>query len=328
MLPPGILATPYELDIAGPSLHEPHEGTTEPPLTLATTNPNARRFEPVPVELPEMSNFAANENGSPTSLYPSTLPRRGDPSPTPGTSELNLSTTPAFASPNVGSAASDLPPGLGFGDPLSSLPGSGSGDGGLEGSPYGDGGGRGGSGTGTGSGSGMGHGSGPGSGSGSGSGDGYDAGRGGGGTGSGTGRIGSGSGDVLEEVSLSGLLAWLRKNRTTFPAVVRSYLETGPGDLCGVANYGGWDIFIQFTEDAHQLKLFLSRGDTGILLADSDFRRRSQMFAMGRVTRSDGISAIEATRDKPSTERTAEFYGVFNGWMDAKGIAMGSRAAR
>lgn len=327
MLPPGILATPYELDIAGPSLHEPHEGTTEPPLMTAVTNPNARRFEPVPVELPEMSNLASTEDGIPSSLYPSALPRSGEHSPTPGTSELNLSTTPAFASPNVGSAASDLPPGLGFGDPLSSLPGSGSGDGEIAGSPYGDGGGRGGSGSGTGTGSGAGRGNGPGSGRGSGSGDGYDPGRGGGGTGSGTGGVGS-NGDVLEEVSLSGLLAWLRTNRATFPAVVRSYLETAPGDLCGVANYGGWDIFIQFAEDAHQLKLFLSRGETGILLADSDFKRRSQLFAMGRVTREEGISAIEATRDKPSTERTAEFYGVFNGWMNAKGIAMGSRAAR
>ncbi len=327
MLPPGILATPYELDIAGPSLHEPHEGTTKPPLMTSATNPNAQRFEPVPVELPEMSNLASTEDGSPTSLYPSTLPRRGEHSPTPGTSELNLSTTPAFASPNVGAAASDLPPGLGFGDPLSSLPGSGSGDGDIAGSPYGDGGGHGGSGSGKGSGSGSGHGNGPGSGSGSGSGSGYDPGRGGGGTGSGTGSVGT-SGDMLEEVSLSGLLAWLRTNRATFPAVVRSYLETAPGDLCGVASHAGWDIFIQFTEQTHQLKLFLSRGETGILLADSDFKRRSQFFAMGRVTREDGISAIEATRDKPSTERTAEFYGVFNGWMDAKGIAMGSRAAR
>ena len=328
MLPPGILATPYELDIAGSSLHEPHEGTPPPPIGGLVTDPNARRFEPVPAELPEAATVASEETGIPSNFYPSTLPRRGELSPTPGTSELNVSTSPAFASPNVGPAASDMPPGLGFGDPLSSLPGSGTGSGDMAGSPYGDGGGHGGTGTGTGSGSGSGHGRGPGSGSGEGAGNGYDPGRGSGG-GSGTGLGGNGtSGDILEEQSLSGLLAWLRKNRDSFPAVVRSYLDTAPGDLCGVASNAGWDIFIQFSEETHQLKLFLSRGETGILLADSDFKRRSQLFGMGRVTRDAGITAIEATREKPSTERTAEFYNVFNGWMDAKGIAMGTRAAK
>ena len=140
-------------------------------------------------------------------------------------------------------------------------------------------------------------------------------------------EIGRGQ-DIIGESELSGLLAWLRRNRSTFPPVVQSYLETNAGDLCGVTSYAGWDIFIQFSEEEHQLKLFLTHGSSGILLADSDFRQRSQLFGMGRVTRDMAISAIEAMREKPSTERTAEFYDVFSGWLDSKGIAMGSRAAR
>ena len=140
-------------------------------------------------------------------------------------------------------------------------------------------------------------------------------------------EIGKGQ-DIVGENELSGLLSWLRQNRSTFPPVVQSYLETNASDLCGVTNYAGWDIFIQFSEEEHQLKLFMTHGSTGILLADSDFKRRSQFFGMGQVTREMAISAIEAVRDKPTTERTAEFYDVFNGWMSSKGIAMGSRAAR
>ena len=139
--------------------------------------------------------------------------------------------------------------------------------------------------------------------------------------------IGKGQ-DVVGESELSGLLAWLRNNRSTFPPVVQSYLETSAADLCGMTSFGGWDIFIQFSEDEHQLKLFLTRGATGILLADSDFKHRSQMFGMGQVTRDPQIAAIEAMREKPTETRTQDFYSVFNGWMNSKGIAMGSRAAR
>jgi len=51
---------------------------------------------------------------------------------------------------------------------------------------------------------------------------------------------------------------------------------------------------------------------------------------MGRVTRDASalITAIEAVREKPSRQRTDEFYRVFGDWMAARGIKMGSRAAR
>jgi hypothetical protein len=130
------------------------------------------------------------------------------------------------------------------------------------------------------------------------------------------------AGDIIGEGELSGLLAWLRKQKAHFPDVVRSYLETRPGNLCGITSHQGWDIFIQFSELEHQLKIFLARRETGILLADSDFRQR--------VTRDESgiISAIEAMREKPSRQRTDEFYRVFGDWMEARGIKMGSRAAR
>jgi hypothetical protein len=131
----------------------------------------------------------------------------------------------------------------------------------------------------------------------------------------------------VKKDELSGLILWLRLQHTSFPPVVRSYLETGSGTLCGVTNYSGYDIFVQFAEDEHQLKIFLSRGSMGILLADSDFRQRSQLFAQGGVSRdaTGTISAIEAMREKPSDARTMEFYRVFGDWMASKGIKMGAR---
>ncbi|MDD5088211.1 MAG: hypothetical protein PHI18_05370 [bacterium] len=138
------------------------------------------------------------------------------------------------------------------------------------------------------------------------------------------------AGDVIGEGELSGLLNWLRRQGAQFPPVVRSYLETAPGDLLGVTSYAGWNIYVQFAEDEHQLKIFLTRAGTGILLADSDFKNRSQLFGLGQVTRdTEGIiAAIEAIRNKPSRERTDEFYHVFGNWMEAQGIKMGTRQSK
>jgi hypothetical protein len=134
----------------------------------------------------------------------------------------------------------------------------------------------------------------------------------------------------ITKTELSGLISWMRQQKGRFPQVVQSYMETRGSELCGITSFEGWNIFVQFSEEEHQLKIFLARGDQGILLADSDFRQRSQLFAIGRVTRgvAEEITAIVATRDKPSASRTDEFYRVFGDWMSTNGISMGSRAAK
>jgi len=151
----------------------------------------------------------------------------------------------------------------------------------------------------------------------------------------GSGGNGTGGTGIVEapppvtKEELEGLMAWLRQQNVTFSPVVQSYLGTSASDLCGITSYSGWNIFVQFSEIKHQLKIFLTRGENGILLADSDFRQRSQYFASGNVTRADNeISAIQAVRDKPSTQRTEEFYRVFGNWMTAQGISLQDRASR
>ncbi len=132
--------------------------------------------------------------------------------------------------------------------------------------------------------------------------------------------------DLIGESELSGLLDWLRANPGSFSPVLMAYMETGGGDLKGVTSYGGWDIFIQFSPDDGQLKIFLSRGDQGILLADSDFKRRSQMFGLGSVSRTGrDVTSITAQRERPTVQNTTEFYSVFQGWMQSKGIQLAGR---
>ena len=135
--------------------------------------------------------------------------------------------------------------------------------------------------------------------------------------------------DMIGEDELAGLLNWLRSHPGQFPQVLQSYMETDYKHLKGVARFGGWDIFIQFSEDEHQLKLFMSQGTNGILLADSDFKRRSQLFGMGLVNRSgQQLTAITAKREKPTLDNTHQFYAVFQGWMQSQGISLGERAER
>jgi hypothetical protein len=217
------------------------------------------------------------------------VPQRGDVYRGSGAPDLDVSQTPAYTGPNLNLPSSDLPStGLSHGANVSGSPTPGIGPGDRYASAVG-----------------TNVGNGPSTGLGI-------------------------AGDIIGEGELSGLLAWLRNQKAHFPDVVRSYLETESGNLCGITSHAGWNIFIQFSEPEHQLKIFLTRSETGILLADSDFRQRSQFFGLGRVTRDTGgiISAIEAMREKPSRQRTDEFYRVFGNWMEARGIKMGSIAAR
>jgi hypothetical protein len=132
--------------------------------------------------------------------------------------------------------------------------------------------------------------------------------------------------DLVGESELSGLLDWLRSNPGTFSPVLMAYMDSEAGDLKGITTYGGWDIFIQYSEVEGQLKVFLSRGDQGILLADSDFKRRSQLFGLGSVTRTGrDVNSITAVRDRPTEQTTSNFYSVFQGWMSSKGIQLAGR---
>jgi hypothetical protein len=129
--------------------------------------------------------------------------------------------------------------------------------------------------------------------------------------------------DIVNEEVLSGLLRWLRGQNAVFPQVVMDYLDTKPGYLKGNAQFRGWEIHVQYSEIEHQLKLFLVQGETAILLVDSDFRHRSQFLGLCRVTEGPaGPTAIVAVRDRPTLERTRDFYEVFAGWMDSEGISM------
>jgi len=132
--------------------------------------------------------------------------------------------------------------------------------------------------------------------------------------------------DLVGEGEISGLVNWLKGNPAAFSPVLMAYMESGTTDLKGVTSYMGWDIFIQFSEDDGQLKIFLSRGDQGILLADSDFKRRSQFLGLGNVSRTGrDVSAINARREKPTAHNTTEFYSVFQGWMNSIGIELAGR---
>ncbi|MCX6600686.1 MAG: hypothetical protein NT025_03885 [bacterium] len=304
----------------GPSPVEPRTSIPEPLLANPLPDYPLSRALPVPSPLPDVdAGSLTRESSDPIAGLPAPKSHRGGVSGAQGTADL-----PDIELMPYGGASSDLPGSIGG-------PGSGNGYGGYE--------------TGTG-------GDGPGSGGGRGGGEGPGTGTWGTGSGSGTAGLGRGSGGeyvppshatagvsppepalpepAITETALSGLLAWMRQNRGRFPTLVQSYLETRPGDLCGITSYAGWNIFIQFSEAEHQLKIFLTQSETGILLADSDFRQRSQLLGMGHVTRDASalITAIEAVREKPSRQRTDEFYRVFGDWMAARGIKMGSRAAR
>lgn len=288
--PSPLSAEPSQILIAEPSLEPPQVGLVSEVFDKPPEYEALVKIEPIASPLPDFLTQHSDEGAAhPPAALPGPVPQRGQVYRGSGAADLEVSQTPSYTGPNLNLPASDLPStGLSHGAGISGNPVPGVGPGDRYESPVGT-------------------------------------------------NVGSGSstgldkaGDMIGEGELSGLLAWLRLQKAQFPDVVRSYLETQPGYLCGITTHAGWNIFVQFSEGDHQLKIFLTQSGTGILLADSDFRQRSQLFGMGRVTRdaSGTITAIEAVREKPSRQRTDEFYRVFGNWMDARGIKMGSRAAK
>ncbi len=300
-LPGEVTATPYELPASSSLIEESRLGLAEPLMKSPLPNYETSLSEPGNIPLPDLSSSRSTSGDV---FLPSGLPSpqtRGEVEYMSGGGTGGLPT----ALPSIGTGAgSGTGTGSGSG-PLGDLPGIGSGTGG-----FGDV-------TSTAMVPGAG-----------GSGDRYVA-----SAQPGTEESGKHKSkiteDIMSERELSGLLKWLRSQKASFPPVVKTYLETHDNDQCSIISYDGWDIFIQFSEDEHQLKIFLTKGTTGILLADSDFKSRSQLLGMGRVDRStSGISSIESAREKPTFERTNEFYRVFQNWMQTQGITMGSRAAK
>lgn len=288
--PQEISAPPSQIIVAEPSPDKPEIGLISELFQRPAEQPAPVRIEPVASPLPDVIT-QRNETGAqqPPAALPGPVPQRGQVYRGAGAPDLNVSTEPAYTGPNLNLPANDLPaPGLTRGDAVAASPAPGISPGERYQSTVG---------------------AAP-------------------GTGPSTGL--EPVGDIIGEGELSGLLAWLRKQKAEFPPVVQSYLETVPADLRGVTQYAGWDVYVQFSEPEHQLKIFLSRGTAGILLADSDFKQRSQLFGLGRVSRGDAglITAIEAMREKPSRERTDDFYRVFGDWMSAQGIKLGARTAK
>jgi hypothetical protein len=307
-LPGEITLTPYELPATNLlSKDEPQYSVSVPQVTDPFPQYQASDVEPSAAALP---NFAGNENSSSNYYPPTNLP-------SPQT-RGGLQTIPGGGGGNIGGPPSDLP---GYGGTGGTGRGDGSGTGDAGYGPLGElpGYGTGGNGASVNSTAKV-----PGVG---GEGERYTA---------SSQQIAPSSEsakpkleNIFVEPELSGLLKWIRARNSRFPEVVRTYMETHPADLCGITSYGGWDIFIQFSEDAHQLKIFLTKGAVGILLADSDFKSRSQLFGSGRVSRGQsGITSIESVREKPTIERTNEFYHVFQDWLDTQNIQMGSRRAQ
>ncbi|MBU0507678.1 hypothetical protein KKH27_02405 [bacterium] len=289
--PSDVSAPPTQIILAEPAMEEPQIGLLSPIFDRPPEEPSPVRMSPVASPLPDI--ITQRSDDGPAKPPPAALPgpelQRGELYRGTGSPTLEVRTEPSYTGPDLNLPQTELPEaGLTRGAAVPTTPQPGPGPG-----------------------------------------DRYQS-RAGTSPGADLSESLQSQGDVVGEGELSGLLNWLRQQHIEFPPVVRSYLETSSGDLLGVTRYAGWDIYVQFAEDEHQLKIFLARGGTGILLADSDFKRRSQLFGLGHVTRDAAgtIVAIEAQREKPSHERTDDFYRVFGSWMEAQGIKMGSRTSK
>lgn len=132
----------------------------------------------------------------------------------------------------------------------------------------------------------------------------------------------SDKGDLFSAGNLPEFLTWMRQNKSTsVPNAIKHYLEIESDDYISKVYYNGWNIYMHYSKDYNQLKILLIGNDYSILLADSDFQMKSQLFQSGQVIRENNIiKSIIASQKSLDSDDVNLFYSVFINWSNFQGL--------
>lgn len=131
-----------------------------------------------------------------------------------------------------------------------------------------------------------------------------------------------GQGETILTPIYMELIEWMRRNPATLSPVIRRFMGFQRGDLSSKAEItlGGrhFEIFLVCYEKQYEVRICIVEDRTSTLLIDKGFRRQSNYFRIGNVSRDRNgrIFSFGTSQESPSDERTEEFYRIFLTWWE------------
>ncbi len=118
------------------------------------------------------------------------------------------------------------------------------------------------------------------------------------------------------------LIEWMKRNPAELSSVVKSFMGYEQHDLTSrerfTAEGRDFDIFLICQEQQYEIRICLVEKNTATLLIDKGFKKQSNYFRIGTVSRDRerGIFSFETSQESPADQRTREFYRIFLSWWE------------
>jgi len=118
------------------------------------------------------------------------------------------------------------------------------------------------------------------------------------------------------------LIEWMKKNPAKLTSVIRRFMGYRNGDLTSKTRVTlsdrFFEIFLVCHEKQYEIRICIVESQRATLLIDKGFRRQSNYFRIGNVSRdkSHRIFSFGTSQESPSDARTDEFYRIFLTWWE------------
>ncbi|MFQ5631069.1 MAG: hypothetical protein ACE5I1_20035, partial [bacterium] len=109
------------------------------------------------------------------------------------------------------------------------------------------------------------------------------------------------------------LIEWMKKNPAQLASVIKRFMGHRQGDLTSKTQVAlsdrFFEIFLVCHEKQYEIRICIVESDRATLLIDKGFRRQSNYFRIGNVSRdhSRRIFSFGTSQESASDERTEEF---------------------
>ncbi len=118
------------------------------------------------------------------------------------------------------------------------------------------------------------------------------------------------------------LIEWMKRNPAELPSVVKTFMGFEAQDLTSRGRFTAgnreFELFLICQEQQYEIRICLVENTTATLLIDKGFKKQSNYFRIGTVSRDEkrGIFSFETSQESPADYRTREFYRVFLSWWE------------
>lgn len=118
------------------------------------------------------------------------------------------------------------------------------------------------------------------------------------------------------------LIEWMKKNPSQLTSVIKRFMGYRNSDLTSQSQVTlsdrFFEIFLVCHEKQYEIRICIVEAELSTLLIDKGFRKQSNYFRIGNVSRDNSgrIFSFGTSQESPSDARTDEFYRIFLTWWE------------